>query len=159
MISESTIEQVIEQFENQTIDFETSMRQLGERQPAVLPFLLSDTEGSLTDDERDLMLYVALIIWMSVEKTHPGLPPASAEALSDAEERNLELLETSNARHFRERLDVFYENTPQEDLLAFIEDMVTSEDEDDGTFQITPEGREPVFVALKTLVDVLTEND
>ena len=40
----------------------------------------------------------------------------------------------------------------QEDLLAFVEDNLV-EDEDS---VVTKEGREPMFVALKSVIDVLT---
>ena len=47
------------------------------------------------------------------------------------------------------------EQTEQEDLLAFAEDAVL-EEEDDPEALVTKEGREPIFVALKTMVDVLS---
>ena len=49
-------------------------------------------------------------------------------------------------------MDVFFEDYAQEDMLAFVEDNLV-EDEDS---TITKEGREPIFVALKSVIDVLT---
>ena len=56
------------------------------------------------------------------------------------------------AKRFRDRMDIFFENYSQEDLLAFVEDNLV-EDEDS---LVTKEGREPMFVALKSVIDILT---
>lgn len=74
------------------------------------------------------------------------------EIFEDAEEKNWELLEAgTSAQSFRERLDVFFEKTSQEDLLAFVEDALS--DSEDGL--TTKEGREVVFVFLKSVIDCL----
>ena len=43
----------------------------------------------------------------------------------------------------------------EEELLAFVEDLIVAEADEDGA--ITKEAREPMFIALKTAVDVLTD--
>ena len=48
-------------------------------------------------------------------------------------------------------MDVFFENYQQEDLLAFVEDSLI-DDEDE---IVTKVGREPMFVALKSIIDCL----
>ena len=53
---------------------------------------------------------------------------------------------------------MFFENTQQEDLLAFIEDSLTPGEDDDEEFPVTEEGAEAMFVMLKTVVDVLTNH-
>lgn len=155
MISEKTIEQVVAEFDAKRVDYEKSIRQMSGRQPAVMSFLLSDTEGALTEDEQEMLIYLAVIIWRSIEMEDQGDLKVTATEIAEAEEANWNLLGQSKARSFRERLDVFFENTDQEDLLAFIEDSLTPGDDEDDDLRITPEGREPMFVALKTVVDVL----
>jgi hypothetical protein len=80
----------------------------------------------------------------------------SEEELGEAEEKNFEILENSTAKNFRDRLNPFFEGTAQEDLVAFAEDAVLEFDSDP-EYVLTKDGREPIFVALKTLIDVLTE--
>ncbi|MFQ5447562.1 MAG: hypothetical protein ACE5FF_11570 [Saprospiraceae bacterium] len=158
MISETTIERVIAQFEKGETDYDKTIRQFAGRQPALLSFLLSGQEGALSQEERDFQLYLAAVIWKSVEYHHPGLPSIAADDIGAAEEANWALLEGSKKRNFREQLDVFFENYPEEDLLAFVEDALTVDDDDlgDESFHLTREGLEPIFISLKTMIDVLT---
>lgn len=158
MISESTIEQVLQGFENQTTDFEAAVQEFGERQPALLSFLVSDTDGVLTEDEQDFMLYLATVIFTAVEKEREDIPTYSPDEIAEAEEKNWELLDSTRGKSFREQLDVFFENYPEEDLLAFVEDALAAEaeDEDGESFSMTEESQEPMFINLKTVIDVLT---
>ena len=156
MVSEKTIEPIIAHFGSGEVDYERAIREFSGRQPAIVSFLLADHEGALTDHEQELLVYLATIIFRSVEAEEGELPKATPEEVAHAEEINWELLGSSKARSFRERLDVFFRNTPEEDLLAFIEDSLV-DDEEAETQIVTPEGREPMFVLLKTVVDVLTE--
>lgn len=75
------------------------------------------------------------------------------EKLGEAEEKNWELMNEVTAKRFRDRLDRFFEQYPQEDLLAFIEDALA--DDEDGESIVSPESREPIFIALKSMIDGL----
>jgi hypothetical protein len=72
-----------------------------------------------------------------------------SDELSVAEEKNWELLESITAKRFRDRLDVFFKDNKQTDLLAFVEDMLLDEEDE----LLTKEGREPMFVILKSIID------
>lgn len=159
MISEATIDKVLEKFENQAVDYEQATREFAERQPALFSFLIGDNEGVFSQDEEDFLLYLALTIYKSVEhEREEDLPIIEENEINDAEEANWDLMESSKSNDFHERLDVFFQNSPEEDLMAFVEDAITgeAENEDGETFTMTDEGREPMFVALKTVIDVLT---
>jgi hypothetical protein len=82
----------------------------------------------------------------------------SEDEIGEAEEKNYEILESSTAKKFRDRLDPFFEGYEQEELLAFAEEAVL-EDEDDPDSVVTKEGREPIFITMKTLIDVLTSEN
>ena len=61
-------------------------------------------------------------------------------------------LETVKSNNSRDRMTVFFDDSDQEDLLAFVEDALVEDDEDS---VVTKEGREPIFVALKTVIDII----
>lgn len=160
MVSEDIIDKVLEQFDTQAIDYEETVRRFASDQPALFAYLIGDNEGVFSQDEEDFLLYLALVIFKSVETANPdGLPVVDEEEISSADEANWELMESSKATDFHKRLDVFYEKSPQEDLMAFVEDSLVAEaeNEEGEPFTLTAEGREPMFVALKTVIDVLTQ--
>ena len=159
MITEATIDKVLEKFESQAVDYEEAVREFANKQPALFSYLIGDNEGVFSQDEEDFLLYLALAIYKSVEEEKSEeMPVIGEEEISEAEEANWTLMESSKATDFNKRLDVFYEKSPEEDLMAFVEDAITgeAENEDGETFTMTAEGREPMFVALKTVIDVLT---
>jgi hypothetical protein len=152
-ISEKIIDQVVEKLES--ADFEKEIEKMGKQQPALMSFVFSEDFDLLTQSERDLMLYMLLVIWQSVtDAKGEAIPPVSTKAIEAAEEHNWELLDSSKAQKFRDRMTVFFEDTEQEDLLAFVEDTLT-EDDEEGAYNVTKEGREPLFVALKSVIDVI----
>lgn len=160
MINEQTIDQVLERMEDQSLDLEQMAVDFAARQPALYAMLTLDNEGALTDDEADFMVYLALVIHEAVRQQNGSLPPMVAgEEIAAAEEANWQLLdETDAGKPFEERLDAFFEDYPEEDLLAFIEDALQEEvdDEDGNPLHLTAEGVEPMFILLKTTIDVLT---
>lgn len=154
-VSEKIIDAIIEELEDLPDEqYEQRMEAFAEAQPVLFAWLFSDNFDLLAEDEKGYLQYLALIAWLSITKVNGPGEPVSEEQIGEAEEKNYQVLEASTAKKFRDRLNPFFENTPQEDLLAFAEEAVL-EDEDDPESLVTKEGREPIFVAIKTLVDVL----
>ena len=151
-VSENMIDAVILELEE--ADFEQEVAILGEKQPVLLGYVLSEDFELLTNEEREWLLYLVLVVWKATEKVHGKIGPLSKNALETAEEANWERLEPVTAKRFRDRMTPFFDNYDQEDLLAFVEDSLT-EDEEDTEAVVTKEGREPMFVALKSVIDVL----
>ncbi|GAB4490198.1 MAG: hypothetical protein OHK0019_08760 [Saprospiraceae bacterium] len=156
-VSEKIIDAVIEELEHLPDEaYEQRMEAFAEAQPMLVAWLFSDNFDLLNEEEKGFLQYLALIAWLSIVRVNGVLEAVSEEQIGLAEEKNYELLEGSTAKKFRDRLTPFFENTPQEDLLAFAEEAVL-EDEDDPEALVTKEGRELIFVAIKTMVDVLGE--
>ena len=151
-VSEKVIDSISEALEN--ADFEREIEIFGKEQPALLGYVFSEDFELLTREEREYMLYLLIVLWKSIEQVEGELPVIHTDNISEAEERNWELLDAVTETRFRDRMNVFFEDSDQEDLLAFIEDALI-EDDDDSV--VTKEGREPMFVALKSIVDVLCQ--
>lgn len=156
-ISEKIIDAVIDDLEDLDDDqYERRVEQFAEAQPVLVAYLFNeDNFHLLTEDEKGYLQYLSLIVWMAVTKVNGATEPVSEEMIGEAEEKNYERLEQSTAKGFRDRLNIFFENSPQEDLLAFAEEAVL-EDEDEQEALVSKEGREPIFIAVKTAIDVLT---
>ena len=158
-VSEKIIDAAIDGLEELDDEqYEQRMEAFAEAQPVIFAWLFSEQFELLTEDEKGYLQYLALIVWLSVTKVNGETDAVSEEQIGEAEERNFETLEKSTAKKFRDRLDPFFEGSTQEDLLAFAEEAVL-EAEDDPESLVSKEGREPIFVALKTMIDVLTAAD
>ncbi|MBU6339957.1 MAG: hypothetical protein KGS48_00560 [Bacteroidetes bacterium] len=156
-VSEQVINDVIDALDKLSdTQYEQQMEAFSEAQPVMFAWLFSEHFDLLTEDEKGFLQYLALITWTAITKVAGGkLEAVSEDQIGEAEERNYEILEHQTASNFRDRLDAFFEDYLQEELLAFAEEAVL-EDEDDLASLVTREGREPIFIALKTIVDVLT---
>ena len=155
-VSEKIIDAVIDELENYSDEqYETQMEAFAEEQPVLFAWLFSEHFELLNEEEKGYLQYLSLIAWRSIVRTNGNLESASEEQIGLAEEANYAILDASNAKNFRDRLNEFFEGSDQEDLLAFAEEAVL-EDEDDPESIVTKEGKEPIFIALKTMVDVLT---
>ena len=158
-VSEEVIDAVIDTLEAYSDEqYETQMETFSEAQPVLFAWLFSEEFELLNEDEKGYLQYLALIAWKSVVEVNGPLEAVSEQEIGEAEENNYEMLEASTAKKFRDRLDPFFEGSPQEDLLAFAEEAVL-ESEDDPDSLVSKDGREPIFIALKTIVDVLTKGD
>lgn len=155
-VSEDIIDAVIDALEEYSDEqYEQQMGAFQAAQPVIFAWLFSEDFDLLTEDEKGYLQYLALIAWKSNEQVNGSRPPVEEEEIGEAEERNYAILEATTAKKFRDRLDPFFENTSQEDLLAFAEDAVVESEEDPESI-VSKEGREPIFIAVKTIVDVLT---
>ncbi len=134
-------------------DISELIQDLKEKQPAILSFLISESFDLLTPKEKDYTLFLSLVVWKASQEVHPDQNQIDPTSIEKAEEANWEKLSDNKTKTFRNKLDIFFENNPQEDLLAFVEDALVHEEDD----IVSNEGREYVFIALKTIIDCLDQ--
>ncbi|MCB9282555.1 MAG: hypothetical protein H6563_00655 [Lewinellaceae bacterium] len=156
-VIEPIIDSVLDDLEMGKWTVEEVIATLEAQQPVLLGYFFSETFDVLTDEEKPFLLYLASVIWMAVNRVHPVEETIDQDLLDNREEANWELLNEATSPRFRDRLDPFFEQTDQEDLLAFIEDSLVLDDSDEDEWKLTKEGREPIFIGLKTMVDCLTK--
>jgi hypothetical protein len=149
-VSESEIDKAAEIIGSED-DFPIIVQDFKSRQPVLLAYLFSENFKLLTQGEREYMMFLTLIIWTACENTKPDIATVEQSLLEELEESNWEQFHKVNSRKFHERIDPFFKNYPQEDLLALVEDALV-QDEDS---EITNEGRDYIFIALKTIIDSL----
>ncbi len=152
MIQEATIDRILLRLESASEEYEVEIADFAEAQPELMDYLTNEDVEAFTERERELLLFAALVIYQSVEDERSGLAVVRGDALATAEEANYELMEKSKAPTFRDRLTPFFEQGGEEELLAFVEDLVLAEGEED---EISRAAREPFFVTLKTVIDTL----
>jgi hypothetical protein len=150
-ISDQEIEAAAEALEKED-QYEKAAESLQQEQPEIMGWLFSDSLDLLTRSEREYLLYLILVIFRAIRLEQPEVPRPDEEMLSLTEEKNWTTLGNAKANTFHERLDAFFEHTDQEDLLAFAEDALSDHEDE----WITKEGREALFIVLKTVIDCWT---
>lgn len=156
-VSEKIIDEVALSLEDSTGSYEDAVEQLREEQPVILAYLFNEELKIFTQEEKEYMLYLILVIWQAIKTANGDTQPStSADAFTTVEEKNWEILQAQKKRSFRDKLDVFFDQYPQEDLLAFVEDALVEDEEEESV--VTKEGREAVFIILKTVVDCWTQS-
>lgn len=154
LVSENTLDQIVERFDDSEAAYEQAIVDFEKAQPILLSYLFSEEFEVFTADEKEFMLMLSTIIYTAVKDENGDIPLIDEKAIADAEEANWAKLEDLSSKRFNERLDIFFEDYEQEDLLAFVEDALAEDDEDP---IVTKEAREPMFVTLKTVIDCLTK--
>lgn len=150
-ITEEHIETTIDTYYESDKKFFTDRENLQNKQPSFSALLTDESYELLSDDEYELLWFLATVIHTSVSLHHGELQPLDQKIMEELEEKNWTMMENTVNKNFKDRLNVFFESYPQEDLLAFVEDSLES-DED---ITVSPPGRELIFVSCKTLIDAL----
>ena len=104
----------------------------------------------LKEEEYDLLWFIIVVIYGAIkEGINSELPVLSKEIYQNWEESNWKIWNETKVKDFRGKLNPFFEDYPQEDLLAFVEDSLES-DED---LEINPIAQEISFIISKSLID------
>ena len=156
-ISEELIEQVAEQLDASEASYELAIDALREQQPVLLSYFFTDNFEVFTQQEREYLLYLLLVIWEACRRSAGPFRPIGEEQISEAEERNWLLLQDAAGSSFRQKADLLFEGYPQEDLLAFVEDALSETEAGEADDLVSAEGREAMFISLKTAIDCLAQ--
>ncbi len=150
-VTEAVIDDVVEQLDADAQAIPQATLDMEKEQPVLWSWFFSENFDLFTPDERAYLQYLALVIWKASCQVLGPRAAVNEEQISQAEDHNWAMLEGVKSHIFRERMTVFFEHYPQEDLLAFVEDALL----DDEDTIVTAEGREALFVTLKTVIDLL----
>lgn len=150
MVSENRIDQVIQDLDSSKF-YEERLKSIINDQPAIVSYLESEGFELLSDEERDLLWYLTVVVYDSIFKIEETIPEIDVTVIETIEEKNYALLESDHMK-FSDMADLLFNDYPEEDLLAFIEDTVIPDEE----HFPSPIGRKVIFITMKTVIDVLT---
>ena len=154
-VSEQVIEEAMAAFELSEKTEKTVKKTFQENQQMLYTYLFSDSFSFLKDGEKEIFLYLALLVYKSFNTVNPDLEAIAEATIGQYEERNWEKWNEAKGKTVTDKLDTFFLNYPLEDLLALIEDSLIDEEEEDNYFNFTKEGKEIMIIGLKTLIDAL----
>lgn len=146
MIPESTIDLSID-WVSQNI--EQATKNFIEDFPELTRYLYSGKFDLLTNEENELLLFLFLVINHSIEDEN--IENFSLDLFHSKEEKNWDLFENKKQISWQEKLNMSFDNYKEEDLLAFVEDLLTEEEGEEILSQI---GKEFIFVTVKSFIDI-----
>ena len=156
-VSEQVIEEAMAAFELSEKTEKTVKKTFQENQQMLYTYLFSDSFSFLKDGEKEIFLYLALLVYKSFNTVNPDLEAIAEATIGQYEERNWEKWNEAKGKTVTDKLDTFFLNYPQEDLLALIEDSLIDEEEEDNYFNFTKEGKEiHIFASRPAWVRIYT---
>ena len=150
-IKEQNINAVLDMIEADDFDMEAAVTKIDETLPTILSYSLSENFVLLTEEEKDYFKYLGVTILIAALNNVSSITDISEEEIETIEEQVWEKMELNKGSKFNERINVFFEDAQEEDLMAFIEDGLTPEEND----FVSEAGRELMFVGLTTMVEAL----
>jgi hypothetical protein len=151
-ITQETIEAIMLRLQTTPDLFSSLLDGLEREQPAIINWIFSESFDILNQEEKQYFLFLSLVIIVAISEELDAEDAIDPKRIELAEEKNWEVFTSQSSKEFREKINVFFDAYPQEDLLAFVEDALELEQEDQVVSTI---GRPPMFMALKTIIDIL----
>ena len=145
MISEHFIEQTINDIDSQGESFDDAFL---DHHQEFLAYLNKEIIRSLTDVESKTLLFCCSIIYNTIILVNKEVIDFDIEAYIEYDERNWGVRDKNTK--FEISKDILFDAYSEEDLLAFVEDM-TTDDED----HLTEVGKEIIFITCKSYIDFL----
>lgn len=149
MITEEDIEEVIALFESE--DFEDSF---ATEEEMYWNYLNSDSFKGLSSAEHQMLFFINSVIYHSCKDLLSDEYEFDIEEYQTYEEDNWAIRE--DTKKWGDTLDLYFEDYSQEDLLAFVEDML-AQDEDES--ELSDLGREVIFITAKSYIDFFVGDD
>ena len=151
MVSEQIIEKTLDLLHTGE-HFDDSSVILIDEHPEVIAYLDSESFDILIEEEKDILWSCLVVIYTAIKEGKEHLQKRDVKDIESQEEENYAVLGDSNMK-YSEMCNLLFDQTSEEDLLAFVEDFLVPDEEDD---DITPTGRKVLFITLKTMIDVWT---
>lgn len=130
------------------------MDAMGKAQPNVLAYLLAVDHDILNQDERELLLYLGVVVWQIMSKGLRRLHRVTQKALDEAEARNMEMLgdlQKVSEAGFLDVLRRVVESCGQPEVLRFVIEALMEEPEEGCLIRDVNTGI--MMIDLKTVID------
>lgn len=137
-------------------DIPKMINHLGKDQPFVLTYLMSSGDTILNQNERNLLIFMGVMLWYLIEDDISGIPVISEELIDQFQKQNYKMLEylaDEPESDFVNTVQVIMSKYHQPDLLRYIMDKLTNDLKDRIEFRYQNLGI--IVIYLKTIIDCL----
>ena len=153
MITEATIESCIEELARGNEDW---LSHLADDQPVLSSYLIAEDHEAFSENETQYLYYLAVMCWMSFDRTYPELGEVDAETLAFREETNWNRVDSLRPTNLKNIIDRILPDYKEPEMLYYIEDALQI-DEEDPEHPVTKTGQIPLFVTILSIIDVLID--
>lgn len=128
--------------------------QLTGQQPTILAYLMAVGHDILNQDERELLLYLGIVVWKIMSQGNTPLTTVTEKTLDSVEDSNmkmLEYLEGESQTGFIDAVAVVIKNYNQPEVLKYVIEALMEETEEECV--IRDENKGMMMIYLKTVID------
>ena len=148
LVPEKHINRVINLFDTGELNAEKVLDHIFDKHESLFQYCHSGILDPLPDDDRAFFFFLLAVVMKSLEEVLGNDLILSIQSILDAEENNWALFNDQKGP-FRARLDAFYTDYPEEDLLSFAEDSLDVEESEN----LSLASRELIFITIKSIID------
>lgn len=133
---------------------ERLVQRMAKEQPVVLAYLLAVDHDLLNQDERELLVYLGVVVWQTMSQSSKPLPRVTEKMLDQAEVRNLAVLQYPQGQDESSFVAVargLAEGHGQPHVMKYIIEALMEEDGEDS--RIRAEHKGIIWVNLMTVLD------
>jgi hypothetical protein len=137
-------------------DIPAVVNELGQVQPYILTYLMATGSDILDDEEREILLFMGLMVWKLVISQVNSIPEISGEELSECEEKNLNMLEYlagEPEEEFFITVEKIMNKYHQSEMLRYCIDRIMEEPESENIKENDNIGM--IVIYLKSVIDCL----
>ena len=123
-----------------------------ENQEDFVQYLNEELFKVFTEEEAQLLLFLLTVIHQAHHIQYGETITVDLDAFNKSDDNNWKQRES--CKNWTQAKDAFFDNTVQEDALAFVEDMLADDDED--KIVISDAVEEIIFITAKSFIDTIT---
>lgn len=153
IIAESTINAIIEKLEEDEGYQASLQEQFEAKYEDFLAYLEHEILSILNEKEGDLLIFILSVVEEAFQKHNYNKELFELPTFFDTEERMWTVYEENLKQAFRERITPYFDSIDEEEALAFIEDLLTDDTEDEETF-LGNTGRDIIWNCSAAFVSV-----
>ena len=161
IISEDIVEKTWQKISGMSpSDAPLLVKKMEKQQPVLLSYLLGVNNDMLNQDERELLIYIGIVVWQIMLKGDKSLKKVSEKTLDERERNNLKMLEyLEGETDLVKTTKKIIENYNQSEVLKYIIEALMEEELDKEAIstEIRDENIGAMFISLKTMIDCLDQ--
>jgi hypothetical protein len=134
------------------------VHELGHKQPFLLTYLMATGHDILSDQEREALLFMGVMIWQILNGIYSDIEVITGDNLESHEHKNIQMLEYlagESESEFLDTVEIIMSKYQQPELLRFIISKLVQEP--DRGIELSDDNMGMIVIYLKAIIDCFDE--